>query len=350
MAKLHVSLRLWNPRRPGGLSVALARLGILFTVLVGLSTLPLWGQGIRPDPMAQMGTILRGVVTEGDQPAVGATIELFGASTGGTMTAITLNDGSFEIHDLPPGHYMIITSSGTQQVTSDVDVTGIDQILHISLPATRADTSVPGGSNSVSVQQLKVPHKARSELADAQKDVQHGKIRHALSRIEKALTIWPSFAEALTLRAALELGTGDRRNALSDAQAATRSDPGYPSGYFVLAAGLNNSGRFADAERSANQGIRLDPRAWQGHFELGQALSGQARDLAALQEFNNAAQSAPQTFFAVYLCRAVTLARLRRYPEAQKDLQNVIDHDKQPAEVATAKQLLAQVQQVASKR
>lgn len=78
-------------------------------------------------------------------------------------------------------------------------------------------------------------------------------------------------------------------------------------------------------------------------------MAGQARYEAALKEYNSAAQTAPHNFDGLHLCRAVTLAQLRRYAEAEKDLENVIRHDPNGPAATTARQLLSQVQAAANR-
>lgn len=316
-------------------------------VLAAFMTLPLWAQRPRLGPAMPVGPgiTVHGMVTQGDRPVSGASIELQEIASGATANTVAMADGSFEFRNVAPGEYILIVNVGPDQVRSEVSLSGLMPELHIRMPGAAAQST--NTAAAVSVQQLQVPEKARKAFEDAQKAAQRGDVQKSMDKVQQALIFSPGYGQALALRATLHLADGDIAAAINDAETAVHSDPGYSPSFFVLASALNRASKFVDAGHAAQEGLRLDPRAWQGHFELGAAMAGLNQFDPALNEFNAAADAAPPTFPGVHLLRAVTLMKLQRYGDAKKDLEEVIRREPNGPDAQRAQQLLPQVKRSA---
>src|SRR5205085_4292492 len=85
----------------------------------------------------------------------------------------------------------------------------------LRVPAHTAPAADAGGS-TVSVAQMKVPQKARDLLRKAQKAMDKNNVQESWTLTQKALDLYPDFAEALTLRALLNLGEKKFTDAVPD--------------------------------------------------------------------------------------------------------------------------------------
>jgi tetratricopeptide (TPR) repeat protein len=114
-------------------------------------------------------------------------------------------DGSFRFKNLPEGVYsfsIVIPTAGEMRTTIDLtrsfaDARGRiertftyteDELAHEALPVQRV---------TVSVRELEIPGKARSEFSDARNDLRKGKIDSAKEHLLRAVKLAPEFVEAL---------------------------------------------------------------------------------------------------------------------------------------------------------
>ena len=106
-----------------------------------------------------MAVITGRVVTLAELPAVNVRVELRDTLSGISLhSAYTNTVGQFEIHDVAPGHYLVVATSGLDEVSEGILVSHMFSApdLILRLPRTFAHASA-GDANSVSVQQIKVP-------------------------------------------------------------------------------------------------------------------------------------------------------------------------------------------------
>src|SRR5262249_26916188 len=73
-------------------------------------------------------------------------------------SAYTNNAGGFEFSPVAEGRYMIVATSGVQQVTEHVEAGAFSNMVSLRLPASKPNDHL--GGNSVSVAQFRVPPKA----------------------------------------------------------------------------------------------------------------------------------------------------------------------------------------------
>ncbi len=319
--------------------------------LMLLFTWPAWGQlrasvDGRPRERWQQqsgrSAELRGIVSAGGRPVAGAIIRLQDSRMGMVVASTqTSTDGSFNLEGIDPGTYVLTVNYGVQGIQDSITITPLQPEIEVRFPGA----SPPGGSPSISASQLGVPQKAKNVLQDARRALAGNNLEKARKKLAQALQIEPRFPQALTLRAALHLSSGDTKSALDDLDNAIRIDPNYPDAYFMMGATLNGVQRFQDAERSVKQGLRLNPTAWQGCFELAKALLGEGQPGAALHELDAATKSAPPDFAAIHLVRGAALLRMQRYSEGAAEYATYLKLEPDAQDASQVKQALAQIQQ-----
>ena len=286
------------------------------------------------------------VRTSSGQPVRNARIEIRSL---GAVQAIasgyTQPGGRFEFANLPRGTYEVIATAGVDQATQRVDVFQGDaevQLTMFTANSSAAD-STAGGRATISVAQLKIPDRARKLYDKAQEAFLKEKLADAREQLQKSLTVFPDYAQALTLRGVLNLQDSKLDAACADLEHAIKADYSYGMAYTVLGAAYNLMRRYDDSIRTVERGVSLNPGMWQGYYELSKALLGKGQFEAALRQINRAAELGPQKYPAIHMVRAHALLGLKDYQQAVAELEQVIVADPSGADSAQARQTLGQV-------
>lgn len=258
-------------------------------------------------------------------------------------SAYTNSSGSFEFSSVAPGNYTIVASSGMAQSSERVEANSWTTMVTLHLPIdNKAHDGVQG--NSISVTQMKVPSKARDEYAKARDAAEKEKVDEANKHLEKALSIYPDYADALTLRAVLALNHKNSGAALADLDRAIKADPNYGLAYLVMGSALNMEGKFDQALTSLQRGEAMVPNSWQAHFEMGKAYLGKEDYPNALSQLQRAQSMAPAEYPVMYLLTAHAHFALKQYPEALAALQSYLQKEPEGPNSAEAHRMLERTQ------
>jgi tetratricopeptide (TPR) repeat protein len=252
-----------------------------------------------------------------DHPLADVRIEV--RATGGEIVVTGYSDsaGAFKITDVPPGSYEVVAVKGIDDTRERVQVAGMETNVDLRM---QVHTNAPDGSTSVSVAQFKVPERARKIYIKGSEALQKNKLEDAKKYAEKALEIYPAFAEALTLRGILRMNDGATEAGMADFYAAIKADPNYALAYTTLGASLNQAQRFEDATRTLLRAIAIQPKSWQAYYELAKASLGQGDYKTALKNVSKACEIS-QEYAPVHLVKAHALLGLKMYQDAVGELE-----------------------------
>lgn len=293
-----------------------------------------------------LGSISGSVSGPDNRPAGNVRVELRDGRTGGPVTsAYTGVGGNFEFSQLPPGSYEVVASSGMQQVQERVELTSMSTSVSLRLPASKPAPADGNGRQTVSVSQYRVPEAARAELKKAREATLKRNLDEAHQHIEKALGFYPSYADALTLRAILKLDARDPNGAVTDLQKAIQSDGSYAMAYMVLGSALNNQLKFDEAIRALQRGESLAPGTWQVYYEMGRAYAGKADYESAMRALDRAQTLAPQEYPPIHVVRAHSLMGLTRYSDAVAELQAYLRKNPAGPDAERAQRMLEKAKQ-----
>jgi hypothetical protein len=177
-------------------------------------------QDMRPRAggmMNQMGAITGSVLSLAGKPMGDVQVQLQSASGGGSInTTYTDKSGVFSFNGLPPGSYEVIAVSGMYQASDRVEVSGMTTSANLRIPVRENPPNDGGGSNTISVSQYRVPEKAREEFLKAREASAKSKMEEAHKHVQRALELYPNYADALTLRAIFALTDRDPASALNN--------------------------------------------------------------------------------------------------------------------------------------
>jgi len=268
------------------------------------------------------GSIKGSIQTLDGRSIADARIELKELPTGTVLfTTFSQANGSFELYNIPLGTYEVTARSGLSEARERVDV--LPGIAFVSLQIS-GPVSDPSTGATVSVAAMKVPRKARKEFDKAEKAFNENKFDDAKERVNKALQLYPNFAQALTLRGILLLNDNQPDEGQADLQNALKFDPSYSLAYFAMGAALNHVGKYDDALRILDRGLAISPDTWQGHFESARASLGKEDFASALKSVTRAQQLVKEDYPPVSLVKAHALLGLKQYKTAIAELEGYL--------------------------
>lgn len=262
-------------------------------------------------------------------------------STGGLAVASVYTNvsGNFEFSRVPKGIYEVVAIAGLEESLERIEITGGPATMNMRM-AVHTTATDGNDRNSISVAQYKVPGKAREEFKKANKFAREQKPEEAQKHLEKALAIYPAYADAFTLRGILKLEGHDHPGAIVDLQKAIEADGNNALAYIVMGATQNMDSKFDDAIRSLERGQTLAPASWQACFEMGKALVGKARYEPALAQFVRAQALAPNDYPVIHLVKAHAMLALNNYSDAMTELQSYLAKEPNGPNSAQAQKML----------
>jgi len=267
--------------------------------------------------------LVRGYVTGiNGRPVDLATVEMRDLRGMKMGAGITNHAGGFAISTFAEhGEYLLLAAKQTEIGDERITIDQPDVEVNIALPAGSTIAAGLGRKDyAVSVQQLSVPEKVRTDLELANRQFTKLNVAGADREVERALQIDDSCAAAYSMRAFLRIAARKFDGAIEDASRAASLDPYDASAYLALATAYNSLTQFQSAEEASRQALRLRPDLWQGQLELAKALQGQGRLVLAWRELDELGKDFPD----VHLVRANVLVGLRRKAEAAEEFRRFL--------------------------
>jgi tetratricopeptide (TPR) repeat protein len=284
-----------------------------------------------------------------NKPLQNARVELRDPNNGTVITSAYTNDaGGFQLGSVPQGLYQIVALQGISQAEERVDVTSFKTTVSLRVPVNNAPAAGNTG-NTISVTQYRIPDKARNEFEKAQEASSKMNLDEARRRVERALELFPTYADALTLRAVLNLSSNPPA-AIADLEKAIQCDGNYAMAYTVLGSALNGESKFDEALKTLEHGQSLAPNSWQSYFEMARSYIGKMDYAAALRYLERAESLAPLEYPPVLLVKAQALLGLKQYENAMADLQAFLQKDPSGPNAGTAQQMLQQAKELLARK
>lgn len=316
-------------------------LTIVFVALVSFAqdvSFPLPRSGSFSVDSSLAGTVVDGA----GHPISGARVEILDLYTGRTVsTAYTFPNGGFEFSRIPRDRYEIVASAGVNEARSRVDL-AMDRNITFRLSGGNSDQG--SRSHTVSVAEMKVPGKARKIFQKALDAFRKARIDDAFGLVQKALGVYPDYAQALTLRGVLNMRKGDTSQAQPDLEKAVELDHADDMGLAALGALYNTQKRFDEAIQVLERGIILNPTSWQSQMELARAQVGKKDADAALRTLAKAEKYIPPQIYFPHLVRAEAFIIKENYQAAVAELDAYLKYEPTGTNAEAAKRTLAQLQ------
>jgi tetratricopeptide (TPR) repeat protein len=182
--------------------------------------------------------------------------------------------GKFDFDGLPPTKFRLsIEGQGFRPYETNIDISmskmAYEQITLRLNKEPEAKAVPPGGpAGELNLRVAQIPPKARKEYEAGQKRMQAQDTKGSVEHFQKAIELYPKYAEAYQLLGVMHMESGQLPEAESELQKSTEIEPSLSTGFFALGVCRNLMGKFPDAEPPLVRGLELDPKSPDGHYEL----------------------------------------------------------------------------------
>jgi tetratricopeptide (TPR) repeat protein len=246
-----------------------------------------------------------------------------------------------------------VDTTGYRPVWGRVDMSTNPCRAHewITLKATpEAKARIAGtpASGVVDARIAAIPAEARTEFDAGQKAVSNDDFSGAIPHLQKAITLYPRYAEAYQLLGVAQLQTQQGAQAEASLLKAIEIEDRMPQAQYLLGVLLAKTNRADKAEKPLQRFAELDPENPEAHFELAKvsfALSkfaeaeAHARNAIKLKEPNS----------GVYIVLGYALLRQEKAADAKHAFRQYLRLDPDSLKAADIRNLVAQIDQRAHK-
>jgi len=295
-------------------------------------------------PVGQ-GEIEGSVRTTRNAPLQNVRIQLQSVANGNVFTTYSDSAGFFSLA-APEGNYLLTATLGMETNNQEIQVHWGPNSMHLTMRAKETSSAGTQSTSTVSTSQLRVPPKARNALEKAREAAIRHDRAEATRYTDKALQLYPQYAEALAVRGSLELESNPEQ-ALADTEKAVEYDPNYGAGYISLGYVYTKFGRFDDAIRALNRAIAIMPDSWVAYFEMSRALTGKRDYMAALHQIDRAWNLVPENYplsheakAVLHLVKSYVLIGLHDYSATVTELDACLKEDPNGENSLPARRLL----------
>lgn len=236
----------------------------LFFALVVSASASSWGQNF-----------IRGLVQfTNHQPADHVIVRLRSDMIAFQTETQTDIQGKFNFDGLyPTTYHLTIEGQGFRPYSSEIDISmskmSYEQVT-LQLDKEPETKAVPaeGPAGALNARIAQIPPRAHKEFDAGKQRMQiHDDIGSA-QYFQKAIELYPQYAEAYQLLGVVHLEGGKLQEAEPELQKATEIEPHMSTAQFALGICRNLMAKYAEAEPVLLRGLDLDPESSEGHYEL----------------------------------------------------------------------------------
>ena len=277
-------------------------------------------------------------------------VGLFGGSSGNQIAETYTNDhGQAQFLGVGLGNYRVVVSGQGIQTTEseefEVDARQASQSIFVRVRSSApAQTDPLAGKPTISASDLKIPKKASKEFDKGTQFIAHQQWDKALEHLNKALEIYPKYAEAYTNLGVVYARMGDTEKERDALMKAIDANDHFAPAYVNLAQMEMRLHDFNAAEDNLKKAIAVDPNSVHTEVLLAQAqlMNAQYADVVVTAQ---KVHSMPhQTFAFIHYVAARACEHLNRLPQAISELKVFLNENPSGPRAAAASQELAILQ------
>ncbi len=185
--------------------------------------------------------------------------------------------GKFDFDGLPNSTFhLTIEGQGFIPYESAIDISMSKmayEMITLRLNKEPEVKTVPpeGPKGALNARTAQIPAAAQNELDQGKESMQANDGSASLQHFQKAIDLYPNYAEAYQLMGVVNLKTGRLSDAELELMKATELEPGLPTAYIVLGVCRNRMAKYAEAETVLAHGLELDPDSAGGHYQIAEA-------------------------------------------------------------------------------
>jgi len=255
-----------------------------------------------------------------NRPAGGVVMNVRSLSGGPSVSVLTDMSGNFQVRGIPLGPYEVaVDEPGFELARTTVQAAPVSPKLRLYLRAPYSPHA-DGAGPIVSVRELRIPEKARSQFEKGLDRLAKHDLPGSLKNFEQAVAAYPAYYEAYYEMGVAELKLGREDEAAQAFQKSIDASGGrYAAAQFGLGLVVCEKGNAAEGEAIIRRGLEVDSTSAVGHLLLGLALHVQNRSAEAEKSARAAVLRKPDLASA-YLLLADVHRRKREYASLREDL------------------------------
>ena len=215
------------------------------------------------------GTVLLKVT---DCPASQVAVTIRSKPAGISRGVLTDTEGHFAVQGLPLNTYdVVVDEPGYEpaQTTVRLDGSSSELVIHLNAPSV---AQPPRASYAVSVRELKISGKARSEYAKGLASLQKNEFAESVAHLTKAAQDFPKFYEALYHIGVAQTKQGHREEAMTAFQKAIDLSGGkFAPAMFGIGYAHYLQGKSEEAMIAVRRGLEVDQNSADGYLILALA-------------------------------------------------------------------------------
>ncbi|MFL6301822.1 MAG: tetratricopeptide repeat protein [Terriglobales bacterium] len=235
----------------------------------------------------------------------------------------------------------------TYNATIDISMSKMDyQGITLQKDRSKDVKDVPpeGPNATVDARVAQIPADAKSEFQAGMKSLDTKNGADAIKHFQKAIELFPNYAEAYQLMGGAYLGGGNLALAESAFVKAVTIEQRMVNAQLALGLTRNLMGKTREAEQPLQTAVQLDPKNPDAHFEL-------AKNQFALQKFADAEAQAAKALELkpqnppVYVVLGYSLLRQKKVPEAEAAFRHFLQLAPTSPMAGDVKQVQAMIEQ-----
>jgi tetratricopeptide (TPR) repeat protein len=201
-----------------------------------------------------------------------------------------------------------------------------------------------GPRATLDARQAQIPPDARAEFDVGKKCLDANDVAGAIAHLQKAVELFPNYAEAYQLIGGAYLGTGNFALAEVAFVKAVTIEDRLANAQLALGLTRNLMGNTPAAEKPLERAVQLNPNNPDAHFEL-------AKNKFALQRYSEAQAHAEKSLelkpqnAPVYIVLGYTLLRQKKAAEAERAFQHFLQIAPTSPMATDIKQTIAMIEQ-----
>jgi len=236
---------------------------------------------------------------------------------------------------------------GFRPVLGRVDISinpcrALEDITLRAMPDTTVPSSAVPRSSKINARIAAIPPEASKEFETGHEAVKNDDFEGAIPHLQKAISLYPKYAEAYQLLGVAQLQTNQAPQAESSLVKAIEIEDKMPPAQYLLGVLYAKTGRASLAEKPLTRFAELDPQNPDAYLEL-------AKVSFALNKFPDAEMHArkaielKETNVGVNIVLGYALLRQKQPENARQALQQFLKQDPNSPMAADVKKLIAEI-------
>lgn len=277
-------------------------------------------------------------------------VDLISGSSGNRVAETFTNDrGEAQFSNVVIGNYHVVVSGENVQTTQseefEIDSRKVAQSILVRVrPSAEAEGNTASGAPTVSAANLKIPKKASKEFDKATELMSKQQWQKAIEHLNKALVIYPNYAQAYTNLGVAYARLGDSAKEREALQKAVSADDHFAPAFVNLGQMEMKQHNFSAAEADLDKAVGVDPTDVHTLVLLAQAalLNSHYQEVIAMAQKVHAMSHT--SFASIHYVAARACERLNRLSDAVSQLKLFLSEEPSGPLTAPARQELAALQ------